>query len=139
MPVLSISERAFLTGCRIGHLATADCAAVPHLVPVCFVLTADRIYSAVDEKPKRTSLLKRLANISENPQVAFLADRYREDWARLSWVMVHGRASIVSSGTAFDEAQTLLKKRYRQYSSMKLSPVIEIEIVRVRSWGSLDP
>ncbi|HEY2445126.1 MAG TPA: TIGR03668 family PPOX class F420-dependent oxidoreductase [Rhizomicrobium sp.] len=128
-----------MTGCRIGHLATADCAAVPHLVPVCFVLTADRIYSAVDEKPKRTGLLKRLANISENPQVAFLADRYREDWARLGWVMVQGRASIVSSGMRFDEAQTLLKKRYRQYSSMRLSPVIEIEIARVRSWGSLDP
>jgi PPOX class probable F420-dependent enzyme len=131
-------ERAFLLRRRIGHLATADRSASPHLIPVCFAVSHDRLYSAIDEKPKRLGLLKRLHNISENPCAAFLADRYDEDWSRLGWVMIEGRAELLEAGREHDAAMTLLRDRYAQYASMNLGTVISIEIVRVRSWGNLD-
>ena len=85
---------AGLARCRVAHLATADRHAVPHVVPLCFAVRGDTLYSAIDEKPKRRpgTMLKRLQNIAENPMVAAVADHYDEDWIRLGWVMLRGRA-----------------------------------------------
>src|SRR5690242_6468843 len=98
--MLSNRERRFLAELRIAHLATADRAAIPHVAPVCFVVFGDTLYVTIDEKPKRQSgtTLKRLKNISENPAVAIVVDRYDEDWAQLGWVMLHGRAEILTHG-----------------------------------------
>ena len=138
MLTLSELERAFLMRRRVGHLATADRSASPHMIPVCFAVSSHGLYSAIDEKPKRGGLLKRLRNIAENPRVAFLADRYDEDWSRLGWVMIDGRAELLEGGREHDAAKALLKDRYAQYALMNLGTVISIEIARVRSWGNLD-
>ena len=138
MLTLSELERAFLLRRRVGHLATADRSASPHLIPVCFAVSSHRLYSAVDEKPKRGGLLKRLRNIAENPRVAFLADRYDEDWSRLGWVTINGCAMLLEGGREHEAAKALLKDRYAQYGSMTLGTVISIEIASVRSWGNLD-
>ena len=137
MSVLSEIERAFLMRSRIGHLATADLSGSPHLVPVCFVVSPGRLYTAIDEKPKRGGLLKRLRNISENPRVAFLADHYDADWSRLGWVMIDGVASILEKVSEQERPLVLLRNRYPQYASMNLGPVIAVKIIRVRSWGNL--
>lgn len=94
--MLSASERRFLDTRRIGHLATADSRADPHVVPVCFGLAEGTLYITIDQKPKqdRGRPLKRLSNIAENPRVAIVFDRYDEDWRRLAWVMLRGRAEI---------------------------------------------
>ena len=42
----------------------------PHLVPFCFALEGETLYSAVDEKPKQSKRLKRLENIRSRPDVA---------------------------------------------------------------------
>jgi PPOX class probable F420-dependent enzyme len=138
MLTLSERERAFLMRRRGGHLATADRTASPHLIPVCFAVSSHKLYSAIDEKPKRGVLLKRLRNIAENPRVAFLADHYEEDWSRLGWVTIDGCAELLEGGREHEAAKALLKDRYAQYASMKLGTVISIEISRVRSWGNLD-
>lgn len=138
--MLTESERTFLARCRVGHLATADAGAVPHLVPVCFALEPPTLYIAIDEKPKRTDRpLKRLRNIAENAAVAFTADRYDEDWARLGWVMLRGRAEILTDGSEHDAAQALLKSRYAQLRAMRIAhlPVIALRIAHVTSWGNL--
>ena len=49
---------------RVARLATADAAGRPHIVPVTFAVDGDVIYSAVDDKPKRGTALKRLANVA---------------------------------------------------------------------------
>ena len=74
--------RQFLDNRRIAHLATADRCAIPHAVPVRFVVRADTFYVTCDEKPKRkpSSTLKRLKNITENPAVTVVVDRYDEDY-----------------------------------------------------------
>jgi len=141
--MLSARERHFLDRRRIGHLATADGSAVPHVVPVCFGLAEGRLYITIDQKPKREGgrPLKRLSNIADNPRVAIVFDRYDEDWQRLAWVMLHGRAEILSAGIEHDRAQTLLRSRYPQLDAMQIGqlPVIAIDIERVASWGDLGP
>lgn len=138
--MLSDDQRRFLASRRVGHLATADGSADPHVVPVCFVVADGTLYITVDEKPKgNPRALKRLRNIADNPAAAFLADRWDEDWARLGWVMLRGPAEILAEGVEHDTAQALLRSRYPQYREMNLAelPVIAIRIGRVTSWGDL--
>lgn len=140
--MLSAPERCFLAAARIGHLATADRHGAPHVIPVCYALAEAALYVTIDRKPKRADIpLKRLRNIAENPAVAFVVDHYDEDWTRLGWVMLRGRADILREGPEHDHAQALLRDRYPQYASMDLAPlpVIALRIARATSWGRLGP
>ncbi|MBV9553920.1 MAG: TIGR03668 family PPOX class F420-dependent oxidoreductase [Alphaproteobacteria bacterium] len=137
---LTEAQRRFVETSRVGRLATAEAGGAPFLTPVCFVLSGDAIYVTIDEKPKRQDRpLKRVRNILENPQTAFLVDRWDENWTRLGWVMLRGRAEILDGGAEHDRAQALLRAKYPQYRSMDLGglPVIALRIVRVASWGDL--
>jgi PPOX class probable F420-dependent enzyme len=139
--VLSDHERRFLLRRRVGHLATADNQAMPHVVPVCFTISQGTLYITIDEKPKRVAgpALKRVRNIERNPMVAVVVDRYDEDWTLLGWVMLRGRAEILHAGPEHDRAQDLLRSRYRQLSVMQIAarPVIAVRVERVTSWGNL--
>jgi PPOX class probable F420-dependent enzyme len=139
--MLAELELRFLRERRIAHLATADRAGVPHVVPVCFVVSGRTLYVTIDRKPKRQPprLLKRLRNIAENAQVAVVVDRYEEDWGRLGWVMLTGCADILAQGEEHDAAQDLLRGRYPQLAAMQIAelPVIAVRIARVTSWGNL--
>ena len=138
--MLSELQARFLAGRRVGHLATADARATPHLVPVCFVVSEGALYITIDQKPKGdVRALKRLRNIIENPVAAFVADHWDEDWTRLGWIMLHGPAEILADSAEHDRAQALLRSRYPQYRGMELAdlPVIAIRIARVSSWGDL--
>ncbi|HEV2189714.1 MAG TPA: TIGR03668 family PPOX class F420-dependent oxidoreductase [Stellaceae bacterium] len=138
--MLSEEQRRFIETRRVGHLATADATGAPFLTPVCFGLSGDTLYVTIDEKPKRRDVpLKRVRNILENSNAAFIVDRYDEDWARLGWVMLRGQADILDAGEEHDRAQALLREKYPQYRTMNLAglPVIALRIARVASWGDL--
>ena len=76
---------------RVGRLGTVTPDGRPHLVPVCFALREETVYTAVDAKPKSTLALRRLANIEATPSASLLVDHYDEDWTHLWWVRVDGR------------------------------------------------
>ena len=138
--MISEQQARFLASCRVGHLATANARATPHVVPVCFVVSDGALYITIDQKPKGDVRgLRRLRNIIENPVAVFVADRWDEDWTRLAWVMLRGPAEIIADGAEHDRAQALLRSRYPQYQRMALAglPVIAIRIERVTSWGDL--
>ena len=139
--MLSVPEHRFLATRMVAHLATADSRAIPHVVPVCFVISEDALYVTIDEKPKRNlgRSLKRLRNIVENANVAVVVDRYDEDWALLGWVMMRGRADILASGREHDSAQSMLRSRYPQLEATQIAhcPVIAVRIERATSWGNL--
>jgi PPOX class probable F420-dependent enzyme len=139
--MLSEDARRFIEARRVAHLATADRQAVPHVVPVCYAVSGSSLYIAIDGKPKRgrPGKLKRLQNIAENASVCLVVDHYDEDWARLGWVMLHGRAEIMFDGPERSEAHCLLRSRYRQYEAMPIDdlPVIAVRIARVACWGDL--
>ena len=140
--MLSEDQARFLASCRVGHLATADARGIPHLVPVCFAVSEGSLYITIDQKPKGDPrALKRLRNITENPIAAFVADRYDEDWTRLGWVMLRGRAEILVEGAEHARAQDVLRARYPQLNAMDIAalPVIAMRIERVTSWGNLAP
>lgn len=134
------AERRFVETARVAHLATADAAGMPHVVPVCFALLGDTLVITIDQKPKRPGArLRRLANIAANPAVSVVIDRYDEDWSRLAWVMLRGRAEILEAGHEHAAAQAALKARYPQYAGMDLAglPVIAVRIGRATSWGDV--
>src|SRR5262249_39796193 len=95
----------------------------------------------IDEKPKRrpVTALKRLRNIAENPAVTVIVDRYDEDWTRLGWGMLRGRAEVLGEGKEHRDAQALLRSRYPQLAAMQNAdyPVIAVGIERATSWGNL--
>lgn len=124
-----------LGAARIGRLATADAAGVPHVVPFVFVLDGETLYWAVDRKPKRSQTLKRLHNIRANPNVEVVVDNYSEDWNDLWWIRVSGTARVLEDGEEKRKALTLLQDKYAQYSdSPPDGPVVGIDAVRVSSW-----
>ena len=100
------------------------------------------VYFTIDEKPKQPipKSLKRIRNLQGNPRVALVVDRYDNDWARLGWVMLQGKGSLLASGEEHTRAQLLLKARYPQLTEMQIDelPVVAIRINRVISWGNLD-
>lgn len=125
-----------------ARLATAGPDGRPHLVPFTFALDSrpgqeDRIYSAVDGKPKSTTDLRRLRNIRANPQVAVLADHYEDDWGALWWVRADGRATILDEPPAMAPALAQLADRYSQYREQPPSgPVISIEVSHWTGWAA---
>jgi PPOX class probable F420-dependent enzyme len=140
--MLNETQRRFVESHRVGHFATADAGGMPYLVPVCFRLVEASLYITIDAKPKRRDVpMKRVRNILENPQAAFIVDRYDEDWTRLGWVTLRGKAEILASGAEHDAAQALLREIYPQYRTMILAglPVIALRIAHVASWGDLSP
>ncbi len=119
---------------RVARLATCDRAGRPHLVPLVFAVEGDTLFSAVDHKPKRTTALRRLANIAENPQVALLVDEFSDDWDQLWWARADGYARLLDPGS--DEAERAwgrLASRYAQYQQR--SPAGAVLAVTVQRWS----
>ena len=137
--VLSPPEEDFVRAQRVARMATADARGRPFVVPVCFVYLNGCLYTAVDEKPKSGRRLRRLRNIEANPQVAFVFDRYEDDWERLAWVLVWGRASPVTDRGEKAEAVAALRSKYEQYNSMALEqlPLIRVSPEQAASWGAV--
>jgi len=134
--MLTEAERRFLRAQRVARFASSDASGQPHVLPVCYAVTGESMYFSIDEKPKRVgaSRLKRMRNIAHNPKVALVVDRYDEDWTRLGWVMVRGRAQVLGAGDEHAAAQAALRVRYPQYLSMRIEslPVVAIRIENVR-------
>jgi PPOX class probable F420-dependent enzyme len=125
---------------RVGRLATVATDGRPHLVPICFALDGEVLYSAVDEKPKRTQRLKRLENVRSHPQVAVIVDHYAEDWSRLWWVRLDGTAEVLESSDEREHALALLRSKYEQYRAQPpTGPVIALRIERWTAWSARLP
>jgi PPOX class probable F420-dependent enzyme len=134
--VEATEARALFVTARVARLATVDAGGSPHLVPVCFALDAETIYTAVDRKPKRTTRLQRLENVAANPRVAVLADRYDDDWSKLWWVRADGTAHVLAPGEpGHAHAVALLAGRYGQYESDPPGgPAIAVAVLRWSGW-----
>jgi PPOX class probable F420-dependent enzyme len=132
--------RALFGAARVARLATVRPGGAPHLVPVCFALDGDTAYSAVDAKPKRSERLARLANVQAEPRVALLADHYADDWTRLWWVRMDGRACELPDGDERRRALALLAERYPQYrAAPPAGPVLAVRAERWSGWRAAPP
>jgi len=132
-------SRALIDRSRVARLATVDAKGRPHVVPICFVLVGDCLYTIVDDKPKRRDRpIRRLVNIEAEPNVAIVIDAYDDDWDNLEYVQLRGRASLVSDGGVFLSVRAELRKKYEGYRSMNLRasahPLIEVRVAHVHYW-----
>jgi PPOX class probable F420-dependent enzyme len=133
---------------RVARLATADAEGRPHVVPMVFALvcgrdasetrSGDTVYSAVDAKPKRSTSLRRLANIAANPRVAILVDHYEDDWHALWWVRADGTGRVLDAEEPEGrDAIARLVARYPQYRQQPPpGPVVAIDVARWSSWSA---
>jgi PPOX class probable F420-dependent enzyme len=134
------------SGARVARLATIGARAgtsTPHLVPICFALDdgATTLFSAVDAKPKSTPDLKRLRNIAAHPDVTVLVDHYEDDWERVWWVRLDGRAEIHEPGDPdHTTGNSLLAQKYEQYSgaSDHLGRMVVVRAARWTAWSYRD-
>lgn len=145
MPSWTADTRRFLEAHRLGHLATVAPDGSAHVMPVCYAVDDAAIYFVADAKPKRrpARALQRLVNVRANGRAALVVDDYDEDWTRLAWVLVRGRASVVEDATAHAAALARLRARYPQYRAMPLDdpaehPIVRIVPERVRTWRARD-
>lgn len=142
-PSISTEIRAKFETTRVARLATVDAEHAPHVIPICFCFDGSIFYSAIDRKPKRVSpdRLRRLQNIAQTPDVALLLDSYDEDWTRLWYVLVRGKAELVSAEAERLHAIARLRAKYPQYAGGMLSddaPILRITPERITSWGKLE-
>jgi len=137
--VNAAEARARFAAARVARLATADASGHPHLVPIVFALSGETIYSAVDAKPKRTTALRRLANVAANPAVAVLVDHYDDgDWNALWWVRADGTGRVLAPDHAeARRAVALLADRYPQHwESPPTGPVLAVDVTRWSGWAA---
>jgi PPOX class probable F420-dependent enzyme len=130
----------FIERARVARLATTGSESIPHLVPVVFVFDGNHFFIPIDEKRKTAEplKLKRIRNINENPNVALLVDEYAEDWTKLAFVMIQGKASIVNKSQENSQLEAAYKKlisKYTQYQKIGLGEIcIMIKPEKVVSW-----
>src|SRR5690242_1532852 len=142
-PVLTDEDRALLGAARRAVLATIAPDGRPRLVPVCYVVDADRpvIYSPLDRKPKRSQdpfALARVRDIATDARVTLLADRWDEDWSRLAWLRLEGVAALFHPGDPGHPAiVAALRARHPQYELQKLEdrPMLKVTVERVVRWS----
>jgi PPOX class probable F420-dependent enzyme len=115
-------------------------------VPIVFARSGAALWSPIDGKPKRSAALARLANVAREARVALLLDHYGDDWSRLWWLRVEGRAELVSAVSEEEAppelraAAAALREKYAQYAATPLfhgaPALLRIEPGRVQSWAA---
>jgi len=130
-----VEARARFGTVPVVRLGTADGQGRPHVVVCTFAVDGDTVYTAVDQKPKSTTALRRLRNVGENPLVTMLADQYTEDWEKLWWVRADGRAAILADQRQMAAPLRLLAARYWQYrQAPPTGPVLAVTVERWSGW-----
>src|SRR5262249_41287540 len=86
---------------------------------------------------KRTQHLARLQAIEATGRATVLVDQYDDDdWSRLWWIRVEGRAVVHQAGSAVDgSARAALVAKYRQYAERPaVGPVDSVALDSVGAW-----
>ena len=129
--------RRRVASARVARLATIEDDGRAHLVPICFAIEGERLFSAVDQKPKRSRDLRRLRNLRERPWATVLVDHYEEDWTRLWWARLRGPAEVLDDGGESRRALALLTAKYPQYRREPPGgPVVAIQLAEWRGWSA---
>jgi PPOX class probable F420-dependent enzyme len=130
--------RALLESGRVARLGFLDDGGHPRVLPLTYALVGDRIWSAIDQKPKRSPAaeLARVRFLRREPRAALTVDRYSDDWERLAWVQVLGEIEIVAADEAAGALEALNGK-YPQYSQAPPpGPLLSLAAERCLFWSA---
>jgi PPOX class probable F420-dependent enzyme len=146
MQIPASSRETLLRHWPVARLATLDRGSAPRVVPIVFAWHAERIWSPIDAKPKRSGdprALRRVADVLRDPRVCLLLDHWDADWSRLWWLRLDGEAEVVSAGAAasdrrLEAAAEALRAKYPQYAEVPVflgrATALAIRVVGERSW-----
>jgi PPOX class probable F420-dependent enzyme len=130
--------RELLTAERVARLAFVDDDDRPRVLPVTFAVAGDAVWSAIDEKPKRTAHPARLRYLRRRPEAALLVDLYDDDWTRLAWVQLLGRVEVAPIESSPD-ATAALAEKYEQYAARTPpGPLLRLTVERALHWRAVD-
>ena len=124
---------------RVGRLGLVDEDGAPRVLPVTFAVADGVIWSAIDQKPKRSGEPARLRFLRRNPRAALAVDQYSDNWEELAWVQVLGGVRIldVTEATAGLDALTAKYEQYRNQTPP--GPVLALAPERYLWWRAADP
>ena len=126
--------RDLLAAERVARLGYLDSDDRPRVLPVTFAVSHGCVWSAIDEKPKRTPDPARLRYLRRRPEAALLVDLYDDDWTGLAWVQLLGRVEVVPVKSSAD-AMAALAEKYEQYAERTPpGPLLRLRVERALHW-----
>jgi PPOX class probable F420-dependent enzyme len=121
---------------RVARLAYVDDGDHPRVLPVTFAIADGLVWSAIDDKPKRSAEPARIRYLERRPEAALLVDVYDDDWSRLSWVQLLGRIEVVPVDSS-PEAMEALAAKYGPYAARTPpGPLLRLSVERALHWRS---
>jgi len=138
---LNQKTMTLIKGVKVARLATVDQKSHPYVVPVVFVFHENSFFIPLDEKVKTVNArkLKRVKNIEKNPNVTLLIDKYQNDWKKLFFLLIHGKATITDGKNSklMDKIHKLLISKYPQYKKIGIgNSCIAINPTKVTFWNN---
>ena len=138
---LNQKTKTLIKGTKVARLPTVDQKSHPYVVPVVFVFHKNSFFIPIDEKTKTVNpkKLKRVKNIEKNPNVTILIDKYQDDWKKLFFLMIHGKAKMIDEKNSklMDKIHELLILKYPQYKKIGVgNSCIMIEPTKVTIWNN---
>jgi PPOX class probable F420-dependent enzyme len=128
--------RELVESARVAHLSTVSADGHPHVVPICFALVDQVAYTAVDDKPKRSTRLRRIDNLTATRHACLLVDHYSEDWTSLWWVRLDGHGRVVDDPHEHARGLAALREKYQQYAERPpTGPVLALDVDRWSGWS----
>jgi PPOX class probable F420-dependent enzyme len=125
-----------LDECRVGRLAFLDEHDLPRVLPVTYAVAGGAVWTAIDDKPKRTVEPARVRYLRRRPGAALCVDRYDDDWDRLAWVQLLGRVDVLELG-AGEEGLAALTERYAPYRRRSpRGPLLRLDVERALWWSA---
>jgi PPOX class probable F420-dependent enzyme len=123
-----------LEDARVAHLAFADDAGRPRVLPVTYALAEGAVWSAIDDKPKRSREPARVRYLRRSPAAALCVDLYADDWSRLAWVQLLGQVELLGldEGAAGLAALTGKYAPYRERQPP--GPILRLGVDRALCW-----
>jgi PPOX class probable F420-dependent enzyme len=127
-----------MVAARVGRLALLDSDDRPRVLPVTFAVHDGAVWSAIDEKPKRSAHPARVRWLRRRPEAALLVDVYDEDWTKLAWVQLLGTVDVLPAA-AHPAAVDALANKYPAYGTRHPpGPLLKLTIERAVHWRALD-
>jgi PPOX class probable F420-dependent enzyme len=128
--------RELLSSERVARLAYVDDEDRPRVLPVTFAVADGAVWSAIDEKPKRSPEPARVAYLRRRSEAALLVDVYDDDWTRLAWVQLLGRVDVLPVDSS-PEAMAALAAKYEPYANRTPpGPLLRLTVERTLHWRS---
>ena len=121
---------------RVGRLGVTDDDGAPRVLPVTFVLHSRALWSAIDNKPKRTREPARVRWLRARPDAALTVDRYDDDWTQLAWVQVLGEVELLDAGAAPGAIEALAAKYPQYLEDAPPGPLLRLAPRRVLCWSA---